>query len=691
MLCLRHRLSVLFMLMVSCFFVSCDEVPEEPVEEQEKPEIILQSEKDMVLDPEGDNVTVSFSSAMPWTIELSSVSDVNEWISVDKKSGNKGEFSIIVVAEANDTGLKRTAAIAIMSEDITKTVTLTQESTELKAEDIVKNVGNEGGSLVWDIEFSGKYEVDVNVDWIEQVNVKSLEKAELVFDVLPNEGEARTGKVTLSGSGKKYVMTVNQDPAESQEEEDVFKLLSNRADVPADGGLVEVKISTNIEYKYDVTVDWVTEVDTKAVEEKTHVFDVEPNPTDKERVATLTFCAGTTCIPFTITQEAGESVSPYLEVDETELTIDADDAQGYLINVKSNAEWTVESSKSWCNVSLTRAKGDGSFEITCTKNTGTERKAVVTVSSGSLSCNINVTQRAVDEPEPEDPYLEVDGSELIFEANDALGREISVTSNADWTVSSSRTWCQVSPSSGKGNGTFEVTCTENTSDVDRRAVLTISSGSLSCKIDVTQKAAEGPATEGYLEITSTDVEFSAESSMKKLSVDSNEKWTVESDSWWCSVSPESGNGDTNVTIYVEANESASARKAELVFRSASCEVTVHVTQYGKDIPGVDPVLELDSYAYTWFVHTAAELEIKVTSNVDWKASSNVAWCTVSPTTGSGNGTVVVSVTENKTNKIREAVVTIASATITRQFVLTQPGSSGTGGFDEDDELDWDNN
>ena len=103
------------------------------------------------------------------------------------------------------------------------------------------------------------------------------------------------------------------------------------------------------------------------------------------------------------------------------------------------------------------------------------------------------------------------------------------------------------------------------------------------------------------------------------------------------------------------------------------------------------MLELDSYAYTWFVHTAAELEIKVTSNVDWKASSNVAWCTVSPTTGSGNGTVVVSVTENKTNKIREAVVTIASATITRQFVLTQPGSSGTGGFDEDDELDWDNN
>ena len=689
MLCLRHRLSVLFMLMVSCFFVSCDEVPEEPVEEQEKPEIILQSEKDMVLDPEGDNVTVSFSSAMPWTIELSSVSDVNEWISVDKKSGNKGEFSIIVVAEANETGLKRTAAIAIMSEDITKTVTLSQESTELKAEDIVKNVGNEGGSLVWDIEFSGKYEVDVNVDWIEQVNVKSLEKAELVFDVLPNEGEARTGKVTLSGSGKKYVMTVNQDPAESQEEEDVFKLLSNRADVPADGGLVEVKISTNIEYKYDVTVDWVTEVDTKAVEEKTHVFDVEPNPTDKERVATLTFCAGTTCIPFTITQEAGESVNPYLEVDETELTIDADDAQGYLINVKSNAEWTVESSKSWCNVSLTRAKGDGSFEITCTKNTGTERKAVVTVSSGSLSCNINVTQRAVDEPEPEDPYLEVDGSELIFEANDALGREISVTSNADWTVSSNKAWCEVDPSYGTGEGVFNIVCTENTSYSERYAVVTVTSGDISSKINVTQKAAEEP--EGYLELTDTELEFSAESSKKSISLDSNEEWTVESDAWWCTVDPERGNGDADVTIYVEENESVNPRNAKLVFRSESCEEIVNIMQGGKEEPEVDPVLEVSSPGYTLFGNTALDIEVEITSNVDWTAFSDVTWCTISPSSGNGDGLIMISVKENKTSKVRNAIITVKSSTITRQIIIVQPGTSGTEGFEEDDELDWDNN
>lgn len=675
-----YALSLVLML----HFASCGETPDPgPVEQ---PEIQLQSEQKVTLNPEGDDVVVSFYSAMSWTAELSSVSDASKWMTLSKTSGSKGDFSINVVAEANHTGKKRTASLDIISEGITRSVVFTQESTDLEAKNTTKTIGCEGGTINWDIKYSGEYGVDIDVDWISHVDTKSLESARLVFEVDVNDGEARTGTVTLSGSDKEFVLTVSQDACE--EEESVFRLVSNNAGVSADGGIVKVVVETNVDYEYEILDDWVNEAGTKVIEEKVHEFEVEPNPTDEERIATITFCAGTKCTPFTITQEAGEQ-EQYLEVDKLELTVDADDTQAYIITVESNVEWTVRSSKSsWCKVDPSEGTGNGTFEIILTENAGSERKAVVTVSSGSLSCKINVTQKAVAEPEPEEPYLEVGMSELTVEADDVSKYVISVKSNADWSVSSNKAWCEVDPSYGTGEGVFNIVCTENTSYSERYAVVTVTSGDISSKINVTQKAAEEP--EGYLELTATYLEFSAESSKKSISLDSNEEWTVESDAWWCTVDPERGNGDADVTIYVEENESVNPRNAKLVFRSESCEEIVNIMQGGKEEPEVDPVLEVSSPGYTLFGNTALDIEVEITSNVDWTAFSDVTWCTISPSSGNGDGLIMISVKENKTSKVRNAIITVKSSTITRQIIIVQPGTSGTEGFEEDDELDWDN-
>lgn len=580
------------------FCASCEEAP---VEEQvEKPEIILQTDQQITLNPVGDDVAVSFYSAMSWTAGLSSVSNVEEWMSISKTSGGKGDISINVVADANSTGRKRTASLDIISEGITKSIVFTQESTELKGNNATKEVGRDGGTLEWNVEYSGSYEVDIDVDWISHTDTRALENAFLIFEVEPNDGQERTGKVTVSGSGKEIVMTVNQEAGEDVEEKPVFRLLSNSATVSADGGRVEVTLETNVEYEYHIVDDWVSEVETKAVVEKTHVFEVEANLTSEARTALVTFCASTTCIPFTIKQEAAE-------------------------------------------------------------------------------------------PEPEDPYLEVDKTELIVEADELDAHEINVESNVEWTVRSDKSsWCKVSRPKGEGNGTFEITCSENTSYDDRGAVVTVSAGNLSREIVVTQKAAEEP--EGYLEVSYANLSFSEKSSKKSLTVYSNEDWTVESDSWWCTVSPENGSGDTDVIVSVTANESNDSRTAGLVFRSESCEVVVTVTQEGTDVPVEDPYLEVDTPGWTLLAHTAASKEVNVVSNVEWNAYTDADWCSVSPSSGDGNGVIKVTAKENDTKKSREAVVTISSATLTCRIVVIQPGSSGTEGFeDEDDELDWDNN
>jgi hypothetical protein len=73
-------------------------------------------------------------------------------------------------------------------------------------------------------------------------------------------------------------------------------------------------------------------------------------------------------------------------------------------------------------------------------------------------------------------------------------------------------------------------------------------------------------------------------------------------------------------------------------------------------------------------YTAGTYTIAVTSNVAWRAAVNsgATWCTVSPATGTGNGSVTVSVKDNAATITRSATVTLAaSTTLTRTVGVTQ--------------------
>lgn len=76
--------------------------------------------------------------------------------------------------------------------------------------------------------------------------------------------------------------------------------------------------------------------------------------------------------------------------------------------------------------------------------------------------------------------------------------------------------------------------------------------------------------------------------------------------------------------------------------------------------------------------TTTSAQISVSSSVDWTASSDNAAFTVSPASGSGNGTITVNFDENTTTEDRSAVITVATtsdkvSTKSYQVTLTQKG------------------
>jgi uncharacterized protein (TIGR02145 family) len=70
---------------------------------------------------------------------------------------------------------------------------------------------------------------------------------------------------------------------------------------------------------------------------------------------------------------------------------------------------------------------------------------------------------------------------------------------------------------------------------------------------------------------------------------------------------------------------------------------------------------------------AATYSIGVTSNTAWTASVNSAatWCTVSPATGTGNGTVTVNIEFYAEIGNRAATVTLSTATLTHSVTVVQ--------------------
>ncbi|MGD0591270.1 MAG: malectin domain-containing carbohydrate-binding protein [Bacteroidota bacterium] len=68
----------------------------------------------------------------------------------------------------------------------------------------------------------------------------------------------------------------------------------------------------------------------------------------------------------------------------------------------------------------------------------------------------------------------------------------------------------------------------------------------------------------------------------------------------------------------------------------------------------------------------------ITSNVSWTVSSNQTWLTVSPASGSNNGTVTVTAQQNTGTSTRSATVTVAATGVSSQTVtVTQSGTSSS--------------
>ena len=230
-----------------------------------------------------------------------------------------------------------------------------------------------------------------------------------------------------------------------------------------------------------------------------------------------------------------------------------------------------------------------------------------------------------------------------------------------------------------------MTVTENTTTSDRSATITVKGGGITRTVSVKQdKKVQDP----YLNVDPSSLTFPPLGGSKDFKISSNISWTITSSQSWCTVNKSSGSNNATITVTVEKRRyNSSAGSATITIEGTTAQgdkitKTVSVTR-DKYTLSVSPTS-------LSFSATSETKSISVTSNDLWTVTSSESWCTVSPSEGSNDGTVKVTVSKNESDS-RSATITVkgTNSGITKTVSVKQDepeGFLGRDDYDDDDNL-----
>jgi sulfatase modifying factor 1 len=251
-------------------------------------------------------------------------------------------------------------------------------------------------------------------------------------------------------------------------------------------------------------------------------------------------------------------------------------------------------------------------------------------------------------------------------------QSINVTGNVSWQASkpASDSWVTITDgSSGNGDGVLIYSVETNPVATSRSTTITITGGQITREFVIEQAGA--PVT---LSLDDDSQQFSSAEGSHSIEVFSNSNWNWTTSSSWIS-SSESPNqhGDESFSYSVSANDSPAERSGTITFIAGNVSRTHTITQ---DSAPPDPALNV-SPSELDFTYGAGNESLSVSSNVSWTASDDSSWISVSPTSGSNNGSVTVTVQANSSTSPRNGTVTISGGGIRDTVIINQMGVAST--------------
>ncbi len=360
------------------------------------------------------------------------------------------------------------------------------------------------------------------------------------------------------------------------------------------------------------------------------------NPSgDTPRTAIFYLASQLTDWNYNIAMSASQvAATPSLTIESTDLSFGGG-AESQTIAITANCTWNAECSYSW--VSLTANTDAGTLTISVEPNPNTSyRTAYAYLNYGSYYTTIYITQYP----------SEISASETTLTyGNEANKYTVSITSQADWTTTTSDSWISVTPSSGSaGTTSTDIEVTPNTSISERSGYVSIYTGSNKrLQISIKQKGL-------YLETNSTELDFTSGVQSKTFEIESNTNWTITQKPNWLTLSKESGTGSASITATTTDNPNTTSRSGYIVISNPGLDLTlnINVQQAGKYFTAGSSLLQ--------FTDKASSQNLKIESDAQWLSILSDSWFSTSALNGQGDANITVTVEENKSTEERTGTI-----------------------------------
>lgn len=260
---------------------------------------------------EGGKIEVEVKANINYELAISETA--KDWITESKSRAlttHKHTFEIAL----NEESEKREGEITFKSGDKVETVKVYQAGGAIILLSQNEYTVNDAGETISvDIKSNVEYGVQMpDVDWItNEASSRGMSSHTLKYVISPNEGyDARSAEIIFYDKNSDLKDTLKV----VQAQKDAIVISEKNFSVSKEGGIIEVKVNTNVDFEVQIPSDitWISQTDSRALSEKSIYLKIEENKDDNTREAEIVFINNESHISESITiSQAGAVKASY--------------------------------------------------------------------------------------------------------------------------------------------------------------------------------------------------------------------------------------------------------------------------------------------------------------------------------------------------------------------------------------------
>jgi|GEM_PF-4046420 len=452
------RIATVLMLVMLAILAACEK------------ETVLTVEQTSISIPDaGGSQTVSLTANKPWTVSTN-----QSWCKVSPSGGEEAASSrVTITCDANTSYDERNCTVTFTCAELTKTVSVTQATNNgLLVSQTSYELTKAAQQLNIEVKANVKFSVEIDADckdWITYNTTKGLTTNMVVLDIAENKSyDGREGKVTIKQNGGNLSSTITI----KQSQLDGLFISTPEYNLSNEKHTLTVEVSTNVEFDVTSEADWVKYVQTKGLNSKQIILEVDENDTYDQRETTVSVKQKNGSLSGTIKIKQDEKYGILVAQSEYNLS---NEAQTIDVEVKYNVDFDVvipSGCKDWITQVSTKGLNSKTYSFSIAKNTTFDnRKGSITFKekNGARSSTISFIQEPII-------VLEVTQKEYNIDIGDYT-LEIDVTSNMDYTVcidDEALSWLSLVETKGVTKGKVYIAVSPGDDNTDRTGQVTIS-------------------------------------------------------------------------------------------------------------------------------------------------------------------------------------------------------------------------